>query len=109
MKETVPENMVECLLELIHGLRILRCYSQNYVNSETGVDVSKYESGVCLPSLMSIYRLCNLYEIRFAGFWAVLEEYGRKKISFTKAIGVLNQWSEHDQVLRMAIGVITKE
>ncbi len=109
MEKTVASNMFDKVQELLKGLRIKKGYSQHMVFKEIGVDVSKYEAGICSPKFNAICKLCNLYGIRLAGFIAVCEEYESGRIDLLKAVEIMNQWTGHDQVLQMAIDMITKK
>ncbi|MEA1981868.1 MAG: helix-turn-helix transcriptional regulator [candidate division Zixibacteria bacterium] len=108
MKKIISDCNSRALQELLKGLRIKKGLSQQQVLQESGVDVSKYETDDCMPKSSSIAKLCELYDIRFAGFWIVFEEYINGKISLVKAIEILDHWSNHDSSLQMAIDMIVK-
>ncbi len=109
MEKIVSSNLSDKVQELLKGLRAMKNYSQRMVFLEVGVDVSKHEVGTCSPKFNTIRKLCNLYGIRLAGFIAVCEEYECGRIDIFKALEILDQWLEYDQVLKLAIGMFTKE
>ena len=109
MNDTTSNDLTLIIHKLLRGLRISRGYSQNLVFHRIGVDVSKYESGKCVPKLNSINKLCNLYGISLSGFLAICEECLNKRIDMLRAMEILKRWSDYDKVLHMAIEMITKE
>lgn len=109
MKRIISDCNSKSLQELLKGLRIKKGMSQQQVLQESGVDVSKYETDDCMPKSSSIAKLCELYGIRFAGFWVIFEEYNNGKISLKKAIEILDLWSNHNSTFQVAVDMIVKD
>lgn len=108
MEEIVLDTYGETLQELLKGLRIKKGLSQDQVFQECRVDVSKHEARNCVPKTSAIIKLCKLYGIRFAGFWVVFDEYENGRISLPKALEILDQWSNHNPTLQIAVEMIIK-
>ena len=108
MKKAYSKRYQVCISALLWGLREKKGLCQYRVFQQSGVDVSKYESGACFPKATSIKRLCEFYGIRFAGFWAVCDEFEAGSIGLEKAIRILDQWGQYDHVFQVAIGVFTQ-
>ena len=61
---------------LIDRLQQLRCehdYSQEELIESTHLDISRYETGDSPPTLRSVLKLCKLYNISIAEFFAPMD------------------------------------
>lgn len=58
------------IVERMRQLRNDRHYSQEYVIEHTHLDISRYETGSSIPSLLSILILCKFYKITVREFFA---------------------------------------
>ena len=61
---------------LIDRLQQLRCehdYSQEELIESTHLDISRYETGDSTPTLRSVLKLCKLYNISLAEFFAPMD------------------------------------
>lgn len=66
------EAFQKSLIERMRQLRNEAGYSQEEVIESTHLDISRYETGDSTPSLRSIIKLCELYDITLAEFFAPL-------------------------------------
>lgn len=62
-------------------------YSQEEVIEFTHLDISRYESGTSVPNTQSILKLCKLYNITIAEFFAPINYPAKKRIEKTKRSG----------------------
>ena len=74
----VDEIFVDMVVKRLRELRNERSYSQEYVIEHTHLDISRYESGNSIPTLLSILKLCNLYNITLEEFFTSFD-YPPKK------------------------------
>ena len=58
------------LIARMQQLRLESGYSQEEVIEFTHLDISRYESGTSIPNTQSILKLCRLYKITIAEFFA---------------------------------------
>ena len=94
---------------MLKAIRQEKGISKNHVFEESGVDVSKYESGKSNPKIESILILCDYYGIDIMIFWMVVRAYRDKKINKTEAISLMDN-SENlkgalELVYQMVLGV----
>lgn len=73
------EPLQKLLIERMQQLRGEHDYSQEDVIESTHLDISRYETGDSTPTLPSILKLCELYNITFAEFFAPIEYPAKKK------------------------------
>lgn len=66
------EAFQKSLIERMRQLRSKADFSQEKVIELTHLDISRYEAGNSTPSLRSIVKLCELYGITIADFFAPL-------------------------------------
>lgn len=66
------------MIKRIREIRNFHNHSQEYVQENTGVDVSHIESGRDTPTVISISRLCRFYNLTLDEFFAPLQ-YPQKK------------------------------
>lgn len=72
------ESFQKSLIDRMQQLREHRGYSQEEVIESTHLDISRYETGCSTPTLRSIVKLCELYGLTLAEFFAPLN-YPPKK------------------------------
>ena len=58
------------LIARMQQLRLEAGYSQEEVIEFTHLDISRYESGTSIPNTQSILKLCKLYKLTIAEFFA---------------------------------------
>lgn len=82
MRTKVPKyrdtTFQRLLIERMQQLRSDHGYSQEEVIEFTHLDISRYESGTSIPNTQSILKLCKLYNITIAEFFAPIN-YPAKK------------------------------
>lgn len=66
------ESFQKSLIERMRQLREEHGYSQEEIIESTHLDVSRYETGSSTPTLRSIVKLCRLYGMTLAEFFAPL-------------------------------------
>mgnify|MGYP002465873074 CR=1 FL=1 len=96
MRTKVPKyrdtTFQRLLIERMQQLRSDHGYSQEEVIEFTHLDISRYESGTSIPNTQSILKLCKLYNITIAEFFAPInyppknrkDETERFRLSFCK-------------------------
>ena len=67
------------LIERMQQLRSDHGYSQEEVIEFTHLDISRYESGTSIPNTQSILKLCKLYNITIAEFFAPINYPAKKE------------------------------
>lgn len=61
------------IVERMRQLRNDRHYSQEHVIEHTHLDISRYETGSSIPSLLSILTLCKFYGITVREFFEEMD------------------------------------
>lgn len=72
MKGT-DEKFVKMISERLRQLRRERGYTQEYVIEHTHLDISRYESGTSVPSLLSVVKLCKVFGLTLREFFADMD------------------------------------
>lgn len=72
------EILMDLIIHRMKELRSERGFTQEYVVENTGLNISQYEAKRNYPSLLSLSKLCNFYNITLSDFFSTLE-YPRKK------------------------------
>jgi transcriptional regulator with XRE-family HTH domain len=65
MKDLNRKNHIELICQFLKIWRRSQNISQEIVYNRTGIDVSNYENGKCLPGIITILSLCDFYEVNF--------------------------------------------
>ena len=83
MRTKVPKyrdtTFQRLLIERMQQLRSDHGYSQEEVIEFTHLDISRYESGTSIPNTQSILKLCKLYNITIAEFFAPINYPAKKE------------------------------
>jgi transcriptional regulator with XRE-family HTH domain len=65
MKNQNRKNQIQLICQFLKIWRKSQTISQQKVLLKTGIDVSNYENGKCLPGIITILSLCDFYGLTF--------------------------------------------
>jgi transcriptional regulator with XRE-family HTH domain len=81
MKDLNRKNHIELICKFLKIWRRPQNISQEIVYNRTGIDVSNYENGKCLPGIITILSLCDFYGLTFDNLLKSAEAVDRGSIS----------------------------
>jgi len=81
MKNQNRKNQIELICQFLKIWRRSQNISQQKVLLKTGIDVSNYENGKCLPGIIAILSLCDFYGLTFDSLLKSAEAVDQGSIS----------------------------
>lgn len=66
-------RFVEQIAKRIRELRITHGHTQEYLIEKVHLSINSYETGNKVPTLMSVLKICEFYQISLAEFFAPID------------------------------------
>ncbi|WP_242493105.1 MULTISPECIES: helix-turn-helix domain-containing protein [Alistipes] len=75
----VNQELVEQIAQRIKDLRNKHGHTQEFLIEKIHLSINSYEAGTKIPTLMSLFKICEFYGIELSEFFATINCPSTKK------------------------------
>jgi len=95
------DNKLVRMLDALKLIRHHKGYSQDYVRSSTGIDISRVENGDCCPGIKNFDILCQQYDICPGWLWILNDYVERGELPQQEMEDILMNWDQYKEPAKM--------